>query len=36
MLGLGLHAQVHVRIALVRVQHHDVAVVGELEPRELA
>jgi hypothetical protein len=35
-LRLGFDAQVHVRVGLVGVQHHDVAVIGELDPRELA
>jgi hypothetical protein len=36
VLGLCPHADVHMRVRLVVVQHHHVAVVCQLDPGELA
>jgi hypothetical protein len=36
VLGLGPHADVHMRVGLVVVQHHHVLVVGQFDLRELA
>ena len=36
VLGLGPHADVHVRVGLVVVQHHHVLVVSQFDLRELA